>query len=105
MAVPYLGTPQELAKPSYSPFESKAGGADIDPNLLRLLLQRRQKQGLANIKTPPPQRPQPPSPGIQPQAAPMNPRLRAAMLMQQKLRKQQELQQAPTYGQAVPRKV
>ncbi len=105
MGVPYLGQPQELAKPSYSPFESSAGGAEIDPNLLRLLAQRRQKQGLSGPMTTPGQRAPQPAQGLNVQAAPIDPRLRAAMMMRQKLRQQHQQQQAPTYGQAVPRKV
>ena len=105
MGVPYIQRTEELAKPSYSPFESSAGGAEIDPNLLRLLAKRRQQQGLAGPTTAPRQRPPQPAPGIAAPGAPIDPRLRAAMMMRQKLRQQYQQQQAPTYGQAVPRKV
>ena len=75
-------------------------GAGIDPNLLRLLAERKRKQGIAGPMAPPQQQAPQASPGVQPQTAPMNPRLRAALLLRQRRRQQVQQPQAPAYGQA-----
>jgi hypothetical protein len=77
-------------------------GSGIDPNLLRLLAERQRKQGLSDNTTMPTQQAPRPAPGMQPQAAPMSPRLRAALMLQQRRRQQIQQQQAPSYGQAQP---
>ena len=104
MAIPYIQRSEELERPSYTP-HGGAGTSGIDPNLLRLLAERRRKQGLAGATTTPGQRQ--PQPQVAPprQMAPIDPRLRAAMMMRQRLRQQYQQQQAPTYGGVQPRKL
>ena len=105
MALQALRIGEELSAPTYQQFGGFGGGGGVDPNLLRLLAERRRKQGLTGPAfTPPPQAPQA-APGIAPQAAPMNPQLRAALLLRQRRRQQFSQQQAPTYGQVMPRRV
>ena len=106
--------PANKEDPWWDSWKSMGSGAgqSIDPNLLRLLAERQRKQGLVGNKpVAPTQRPPTPAPGTQPQTAPMNPRLRAALMMRQRRRQQMQQQQAPSYGQApshgqaVPRRV
>jgi len=98
MAIPLfeMGKRQEDAK--FGMLGQQAGGgAGVDPNLLRLLAQRRQEQGLlGGGMTERGQRPPEQTQGFKVQSSPIDPRMRAALLLRRKLRQQQEQAQAPS---------
>ena len=99
MAIPQfeMGKTPEDAK--YKMLNLTAGGAGIDPNLLRLLAKRRQNQGLAGGGMTEPRQSAPqPSQGFQVKSAPIDPRLRAALMLRQKIKEQQKGQSAPRYS-------
>tara|TARA_R110000824_G_scaffold39212_7_gene118833 strand:- start:350 stop:649 length:300 start_codon:yes stop_codon:yes gene_type:complete len=86
-------------RPGGSEFVSSGSGSDgIDPELLRLLAKKRQKQGLLGPLTDAGQRPSQQQVGFKVKGAPIDPRLRAAMVLQRKLRQQQLQSQAPQSG-------
>ena len=99
MAIPQfeMGKKQEDAK--YSLMNLTAGGAGIDPNLLRLLAKRRQQQGLSGGGMTEPRQVAPQqSQGFQIESQPIDPRLRAALMLRQKIKEQQKGQSAPRYA-------
>jgi hypothetical protein len=103
MALPRFEFSKEQQTPAFS--EGGYTPSQVDPNLLRLLAERRRKQGLAGGVPQPGQRAPQPAQGLNIQQAPIDPRLRAAMMLRDRLRKQQQQQQAPTYGGVQPRNV
>ncbi len=103
MALPKLEFSKEQMKPSY-----EAPGwspAQIDPNILRLIAERNRKQGLASAPSAPSQQAPMPSAGVTAPQAPLDPRLRAAMMLREKLRQRYQGQQAPDYQGVQPRNV
>lgn len=104
MALQPLSKLNEIKKPSY---ESPGGfqSPQVDPNLLRLLAERKRKQGLAGPQTNPGMQAPQPAPGFKVQGAPIDPRLRAAMMLRDRFRQRYQQQTAPTYGDVTPRKV
>ena len=94
----------QFAKPS---FEAPGGvsPAEVDPNLLRLLAERKRRQGLSGPQTTPGMQPPQQEQGFKVQGAPIDPRIRAAMLLRDKMRARYQQQTAPAYGDVVPRKV
>lgn len=105
MPIAPMSMGKEFDKPSYDPTSTGAGPSGIDPNLLRLLAERKRKQGLSAPSASPGQQAPAPPQGFRVQGAPIDPRLRAAMMLRQKLRDRQMQGVAPTYGQVAPRKV
>jgi len=104
MALPKFEFSKEQQKPSFQA-PGGAGPAQIDPNLLRLLAERKRKQGLASQSTQPGQQAPAPAQGLNVQQAPIDPRLRAAMMLRDRLRRRYQQQEAPTYGGVQPTNV
>ena len=104
MALPSYSWSKEQQKPSFGAMGG-AGSAQVDPNLLRLLAERKRKQGLASQSPQVGQRAPAPAQGMNVQQASIDPRLRAAMMLRDRLRKRYQQQQAPTYGGVQPTNV
>jgi hypothetical protein len=96
MALPVFEIDKGLDAEQYKAMKVTAGGSGVDPNLLRLLAKRRRKQGLAGTVTEPGQRPPEGGAGtVMGKSGPIDPRLRAAMLLRKKLRERVAQAKAP----------
>lgn len=96
MAIPVLEIGKYGEDKEYEMLKRTAGGAGVDPNLLRLLAKRRQQQGLAGTVTEPGQRPPEGAAGtVMGKTGPIDPRLRAALMLRKKLKKRADQAGAP----------
>ena len=98
MAIPQFEFGKKREDAKYDMMSQGAGGAGIDPELLRLLAKRRQQQGLSGTRTEPGQQAPQQSSGFRIQSQSIDPRLRAAMMLQQKIKQQQGRSAAPRYA-------
>jgi len=94
----------QFSKPSYEA-PGRFSPAEVDPNLLRLLAERKRRQGISGPQTNPGMQAPQPAQGFKVQGAPIDPRLRAAMMLRDRFRQRYQQQTAPTYGDVTPRKV
>lgn len=92
MALPKLEMGKGFGK------DAGGGAPGVDPELLRLLAKRRQRQGLLGAMTDKGQRREQPQTAFKVKGAPIDPRLRAAMILNRKIREQQQQAQAPGSG-------
>ncbi len=98
MALPKIEPTYEKPKFGSTAYTAPEG---INPETLRLLAQRRAKQGMVAPVTAPGQRQPQQSTILASKSAPLDPRLRAAMALRLKMKKQLEQQRAPMPGRPV----
>ena len=104
MALPQFELGKKPDDAKYSLMNLTAGGAGIDPNILRLLARQRRQQGLAGPRSEPTQRAPQQASGFRVQSQPIDPRLRAALMLRQKIQQQQGASADPRYAGPYGRK-